>query len=77
MRRLHRLVDDPDQVAGQRRQLNLVPRPRAEGCQRLSRVVGAPVEAVFRRTTNFNVKPKPAATAVANPAKDGNGARTS
>jgi glutamate-1-semialdehyde 2,1-aminomutase len=32
---------------------------------------GAPVEAVFRRTTNFNVKPKPATSE-----KDGNGART-
>jgi len=35
---------------------------------------GAPVEAVFRRTTNFNVKPKPAVAAT--PGKDGNGART-
>jgi glutamate-1-semialdehyde 2,1-aminomutase len=36
---------------------------------------GAPVEAVFRRTTNFNVKPKPA-VAPATPGKDDNGART-
>ena len=33
---------------------------------------GAPVEAVFRRTTNFNVKPKPAAATE----KDGGSART-
>jgi glutamate-1-semialdehyde aminotransferase len=38
---------------------------------------GAPVEAVFRRTTNFNIKPKPAAATPAIASKgEGNGARS-